>query len=625
MSTEPALSSPAARASAEAYASRLSAAKALLAQLDARAARLANLRGVVFLSAVGLAVARIFEKLPGWAWLAALGCLALYAALARIHAGVISREERERLRVRLNERGLARLSEGWHRFPETGERFANAEHLYTPDLDVFGQGSLFQLMGETATVAGEERLASWLSAGAAAAGCEELRARQACAKELTPLVDFRQGLLVETGLVSKTRADPRRFIAWAEGGPYLGSARWARPLAVLLPLATLALYVLGRLQLVPRPLFWAGLFLQLGVTLLTRKALTAFYDAIVAGEHGFVRFEETFARIEAQPFTHPKLQAMAGQLRAQGVRTVSQSLRRFSFDFGFAELRQSGQFYAVIQLLTLWDLHFLFRLEAWRREHGSRVRGWFEALAELEALCALATLAHDRPHFQYPELVEEGPLFVAQGLGHPLLLAPVVNDVELPSGGHALLLTGSNMSGKTTLLRAIGANAVLALCGAPVCASALRVSRVQLLTSMRVKDSLERGVSYFYAEVQRIKKVLDAAVAVKGQALFLLDEILLGTNTRERQIASRELLRQLLRTGACGGVTTHDLSLTQLALEAGRGLHVRNMHFRDQLVDGQMAFDYRLREGVVDTTNALRVLEQAGIHLSPEALAADAS
>jgi DNA mismatch repair ATPase MutS len=247
------------------------------------------------------------------------------------------------------------------------------------------------------------------------------------------------------------------------------------------------------------------------------------------------------------------------------------------------------------------------------------VRGWFEALAELEAVSCLAGFAHDRPGFTWPTLVTEGPRVEAQELGHPLLDNPVPNDVSLPGPRYGLLITGSNMSGKTTLMRAIGTNVVLALAGAPVAARAFTLSPLQVLTSMRVKDSLERGVSYFYAEVQRIKAVLDAASAAKGQALFLLDEILLGTNTRERQIASREVLRLLLGTGACGAVTTHDLSLAVLADEPG--MHVVNVHFRDHLEDGKMVFDYKLRQGVVDTTNAIRVLRMAGVPVedSPEA------
>jgi DNA mismatch repair ATPase MutS len=242
------------------------------------------------------------------------------------------------------------------------------------------------------------------------------------------------------------------------------------------------------------------------------------------------------------------------------------------------------------------------------------VRRWFDALAELEALAAFATFAFERPELSFPELSPSGPLFEAKGLGHPLLESPVRNDVALLRPGEALLVTGSNMSGKTTLLRAVGTNALLAQAGAPCCAERLRLSPLEILTSMRVKDSLERGVSYFYAEVQRLKLLLDRAQAAKGQALFLLDEILLGTNTRERQIASREVIQLLLKTGAVGAVSTHDLTLASLEEESeGR---VRNVHFRDHLEGEQMVFDYLLRPGVVATTNALRVLELAGIPIA---------
>ncbi|MGZ3461465.1 MAG: MutS-related protein, partial [Archangium sp.] len=505
------------------------------------------------------------------------------------------------------ERGIARCTGGWHTLPEKGERFANPEHLCTPDLDVFGQGSVFQLMNETATRAGEERLAAWLSRPAQA---EEVRARQGAARELAPRVDFRQDVCVEARTVAKQKADPGLFMAWAESGPALADIRWARPVALVLPPVTLTLFVLGLLEVVPPPLWWAGLMAQLAVVMATRRPLRAMEERMSAGEHGFVRYAPVFERVERERFEHPALQRVRSGLQREGEAPVSTHLKRFSRLYSFVEFKRH-QFHAVVHLFTLWDVHALFALERWRERHGAQVRGWFEALAELEALSCLAGLAFDRPGFTWPTLEGDGPKVKTQGLGHPLLDEPVLNDVELPGPGSALLLTGSNMSGKTTLLRALGLNAVLALAGAPVCARSFSLSPLQVLTSMRVKDSLERGVSYFYAEVQRIKAVLDAAVAARGQSMFLLDEILLGTNTRERQIASREVLRLLLATGACGGVTTHDLSLASLAEEyAGK---VVNMHFRDHLENGKMVFDYRLRAGVVDTTNALRVLRMAGV------------
>ncbi len=604
------------------YTERRAAAEAELKRLDDVSARYANLRALVFIAGAAVALLVLFNRLAKPYWWAAGAALVVYGVLAVLHHQVFLREERQRLYVALNERGLARLTRGWHDFAERGERFLTGAHLYAADLDVFGQGSVFQLMNETATRAGEERLAAWLSGPATA---EEVLARQGAARELLPRVDFRQDVCVEARTVAKEKADPGLFIQWAESGPSLTGLRWARPVAVVLPLVTLTLLVLGRFDVVPGKLWWAGLLAQLAVVWATKGTLREMEERMAAGERGFVRYAPVFERVERERFEHPELRRLQSGLQREGEARVSASLKHFSQLYALVELKRN-QFHPVVHLFTLWDVHALFALEGWRERHGTRVRGWFESLADLEALSCVAGLAYDRPGFTWPTVGGQGPRVKAEGVGHPLLEAPVLNDVELPGPGCGLLLTGSNMSGKTTLLRAVGLNAVLALAGAPVCARTFSLTPVQVLTSMRVKDSLERGVSYFYAEVQRIKAVLDAAAAAKGQALFLLDEILLGTNTRERQIASREVLRLLLATGACGGVTTHDLSLASLAEEhAGR---VVNMHFRDHLENGKMVFDYQLRAGVVDTTNALRVLRMAGVpvedperpgeHTSPE-------
>ncbi|MDC0707690.1 DNA mismatch repair protein MutS [Stigmatella sp. ncwal1] len=589
------------------YTERLSGAQAKRAALDRLSGRYAYLRGLTFLGAAVLAGLTVFERLPKGAGWAVVGALVLYAVLAVLHHGVFRRDARERLYVTLNERGLARLSGGWREFTEHGERFVSSAHPYASDLDVFGQGSLFQLLNETATRAGEERLASWLSRPAPP---ETVETRQGAARELAARTAFRQDLCVEARTVSQEKVDPGLFIQWAEAGPSLESIRWARRFALVLPPLTLTLYVLGDLRLLPVWAWGLGLFAQLGVALATFGTLRQVDERLSVAERGFVRYAPLFAQLEGQPVHHPLLQRLQAGLQRPGEPAVSTHFRRFGWRYSLVEFKRHP-FHPVVHLFTFWDLHVFFALEDWRARHGAQVRQWFEALAEWEALSCLAGFAHDRPEFTWPTLVTEGPRLEAQALGHPLLDNPVPNDVSLAGPRHALLITGSNMSGKTTLMRAVGANAVLALAGAPVCAKAFTLSPLQVLTSMRVKDSLERGVSYFYAEVQRIKAVLDAATEARGQALFLLDEILLGTNTRERQIASREVLRLLLDTGACGAVTTHDVSL---AVRDGEpGTHVVNVHFREHLEDGKMVFDYRLRLGVVDTTNALWVLHLAGV------------
>jgi DNA mismatch repair ATPase MutS len=264
-----------------------------------------------------------------------------------------------------------------------------------------------------------------------------------------------------------------------------------------------------------------------------------------------------------------------------------------------------------VQLPSLGDVHVFLRLEDWRRENGALVRGWLESLAEVEALGCLGNVAADHPDFRFPA-VDDGPAHLsARALRHPLLREAVPNDVELPGPGFLLLVTGSNMSGKSTLLRAMGVNTVLALAGAPVAAEHLSLGPVKLATSMRVQDSLSAGVSFFHAEVLRLKAVLEAAAAAPAQSLVLLDEILLGTNSGERRVASREVLRLLLEAKTLGAVTTHDLALARL--EAEYPGSIRAVHFQDHVENGEMRFDYHLREGVVRTTNALRLMQQAGI------------
>ena len=589
---------------AEAYARRREIALARVAFLERRSAIFGNLRGLAFFGAAALAALTLFRKLPSTSWIVVAALVGTYAALVLSHDRVLRLKRRYSLLVRLNERGLARLGKEWHGFAERGDEFRDSDHPYADDLDIFGQGSLFQLLNDTATRFGESVLAGWLAHGAEA---RDVRARQGAIRELAPRIDFRQEVLLECQLAGDGKADPRKFIAWAEGGPYLRSIAWARPVAWLIRAITASLLLAGELGVVPPRAWLAGILLSLLFSTLSRRTLEDFYSRASAAEMGFVGFGRAFERIERERFEDPLLGRLSTTL-GQGAST---QLRRFARLFGFADLRQSPMMHAVIDAIVLWDLLVYFRLERWREEVGSQVRRWFQALAQLEALCSLATLAHDRPSFAFPEVEEENVLFVAQQLGHPLLLNPVANDVELAGPGQALIITGSNMSGKSTLLRAIGTNAVLALAGAPVCAAKLRVSHLQVLTSMRVRDSLELGFSHFYAEVKRIKAVLDGAAASQGRALFLLDEILWGTNTRERQIASREVLRLLLAIGASGAVSTHDLSLASLEQELAP--RVRNYHFKDLLTDGRMTFDYHLRRGVLDTTNALRVLRQVGI------------
>jgi DNA mismatch repair ATPase MutS len=322
------------------------------------------------------------------------------------------------------------------------------------------------------------------------------------------------------------------------------------------------------------------------------------------------------AAIERVAFDAPLLRDLATHLSASGTR-ATRELARLERLVGFLEARNNEGFRLFLGPLLLWDLNFVLALETWRSRVGLQVRRWLQVVAEVEALASLAAFAFERPQCPYAELVSE-PRFEAQGLSHPLLAGAVGNDLVLEGPGHALLVTGSNMSGKSTLLRAVGTNVVLAYAGAPVCATRLVLGPVVLATSMRVSDSLARGISHFLAEVQRLREVLDCAKP-PAAVLFLLDEILHGTNSRERIIGAKAILRTLLGRGAMGLVSTHDLGLGDFASEPNS--RVKNVHFQEQIEGETMTFDFRLREGLVHSSNALRLMKLVGIEvpLDPDA------
>jgi MutS domain V len=588
------------------HAAAAAARTGLAETLDRRMARVANGRAATFLGAAVFTGLAIFERLPTAAWLGAALCALAYVILAVHHARLLARERQAREEAAWHSRALARLDGSWLTLPSRGERFVDAHHLYTSDLDVFGAGSLFQWLDETSTGAGEERLASWLRGPAST---QEVQGRQEAARELAGMPEVRRDLAVAGRLAAAGRPSPRAFLGWAEAPPRLSAIAWARPVAWALPAFTLATAMLATWGLAPRLLPWLGVMAQLGVVALTRRELGEAWASLTVAEAGGATLGEAFARLERVRFGSPLLCQLAAGLSPKGA-PVSARMRRFGRLLGLAEARRN-QLHPVVQLLTLWDVHVFLRLEDWRLQNGALVGPWLEALAEVEALGCFGNVAADHPDFHFPEVQDSKAHVSAHALWHPLLRDAVSNDVELPGPGFLLLVTGSNMSGKSTLLRALGVNAVLALAGAPVAAERLSLGDLHVLTSMRVQDSLSAGVSFFHAEVLRLKAVLEAAAAAPGQSLVLLDEILLGTNSGERRVASREVLRLLLEARALGCVTTHDLALARL--EAEYPGSIRPVHFQDHVEDGQMRFDYQLREGVVRTTNALRLMQQAGI------------
>jgi DNA mismatch repair ATPase MutS len=327
---------------------------------------------------------------------------------------------------------------------------------------------------------------------------------------------------------------------------------------------------------------------------------------------------ELFAQMADPSFSSPLLRQLQAELRASGT-TAAREMDRLSRIAQLADLRLVTLIHPVITLATLWDFHVLVALERWQAETAPHLRRWYAALGQFDALAAMASLRHDNPSWAFPEIDQSCALFEAEQLGHPLIAGDhrVANDVTVGPTGSFLMVTGSNMSGKSTLLRAIGVNVVLAQAGAPVCAERLRMPPLRLCTSIRVQDSLEAGVSYFMAALQRLKLVVETARSVRDEEprlLYLLDEVLQGTNTAERQVAVRRVLRHLLDRRTIGVVTTHDLELAdcdELAAACQAVHFTEGVERHDEGV--RLVFDYRLRPGVATSKNALKLLQSVGL------------
>jgi ABC-type multidrug transport system fused ATPase/permease subunit len=581
-----------------------------VASLEARSRRVASARLALAAAAIILVGGIVWARWGAWAWEALGAVVVVFIVLVFVHTRIFNAKERAAAALRFHERGLARLARDWDRLPTTSTRFRSADHPFTGDLDVFGRASLMQLVDATETRFGEERLARLLSLDAHGVWPDDVMARQESVRELAGRFAFRESLSTAGGVLGEEKPDPSPIVDWAEGKQRLHALfAWS---AWVLPMFAIAVLVLGAALHLRPGTITALVLAELAVGVAIGERLTPMLSAVSVRESSLTRWRAMIAVVENEPFASPVL-ARTRELLTAGPRRASEEVAALERIVGFADARRSEVFRFFIGPLLMWDVHCALALLRWRARAGERVRAWLAALGDVEALAGLAAFAFENAEFAWPRAARE-PVFEAQSLGHPLIAADhrVGNDVCLPSAGRALVVTGSNMSGKSTLLRAIGANAVLAFAGGPVCARSLTIGPARVATSMRVEDSLEQGVSHFYAELRRLKRVLDLSRAGEGgPALFLLDEILHGTNSRERVIGACAVVRELLDRGALGAVSTHDLGITAIEREL-RG-RVENVHFEEQVEGDKMTFDYVLKAGIVQSSNALRLMRAVGI------------
>ncbi len=589
----------------------------------ARSARMANVNLALFTGALICLGIGVWQGEALWylgAGLLALGFVAAYA----YHTAIDRHHHHFNELWTITNEGLLRIRRDWQALP-LRQAPEPPDMALAADLDLLGHASLQHLLNTAYTPIGQITLQRWLLQPAAP---PVVRARQGAVQQLAPLLDFRDQLALRGRSMGTAQTNYERFLDWSEDAGWLSARPWLVWLSRFLTLLTFAAIGLQIAGLTPYPLWVGCIVVNLLLVLTIGGRVDEVIDRVAARQIVFRTYTDLFQLISAQPFTDPELQRLQARLTAQGQR-ADHHMRRLTRIMALAELRHF-MFYLPIQLMTLWNFHVLWLLERWQATAGCHVRDWLAALGELEALSALAALAHDHPSWTFPTLQTAGqPCYSARSLGHALLppASRVDNDVRIGPPGTFLLVTGSNMSGKSTLLRAVGLSVVLAQAGGPVCAGDLQLPPITLATSMRVQDSLERGVSYFMAEIQRLKAVVDLAEQTRaaGQRtlLYLLDEILHGTNTGERQIAARRIIRHLLNQGALGAVSTHDLALgdaPELAAAA------QLVHFTETFARGPegpvMHFDYRLRPGIATSTNALKLMELVGLPLDADTAAA---
>lgn len=530
---------------------------------------------------------------PAWA------ALAVVPGVAYAGRQALQRQTRVQKLSRLRryyETGLARLDRDWDRLDGGGDHI-DGDHFYSTDLDLFGRGSMFALLCSARTQAGRSTLARWMKEPAS---LQEILRRRAAILELRGRRDVRE-MLAMAGATRLADCRLETFDEWLDK-PRAQFPPWAAPAAFVLAMSTVALALLYWLAGVSFFPLLAAMSLEVILAGVLSRRVRPILESLRMPSIELPIVCELLRMLESERFSSDMLAGLA--------QSPSDDLHRFRRLVRLLDQRNNEMF-TLPSYALLWGTQFAIAIERWRVRNGARMRGWLAAVGEFEALISLATYSHEHPHDVFPEFTGGWPIFEAEGLGHPLLEEPVCvrNDLCIGDGVRFLIVSGSNMSGKSTFLRAVGLNAVLARMGAPVRCRRLRMSMLEVGAAIRVEDSLVDGRSRFMAEMERLRRMIDAAS--REPLLFLIDELMIGTNSRDRRIAAEWVLRALATRGAIGLVTTHDLALTEIA--SCDGLRGVNVHFADSGDSRALEFDYRLRPGLLSSSNALNLVRLLGI------------
>ncbi len=576
-----------------------------LAETRKRLGYLAHLRLITFLLATSLIGYSIFSGRTEFTLYAMSPAVAFILLVINYRRLAKSAAYLENM-VAINQRCLQRLAWQWPSFSEKGEQYTSPGHSYSTDLNLFGQGSLFQYINSTVTRGGEEALADLLKGQKDPSSIGE---RQESVKELSEDLDWRQRFQA-TGMEKKVRQEnPDELLAWSKdqqaGVSFPG-------FLLFLPFITVLLFLLYYLQHLPLPLPLALTVIQYGIVFSTAKKIHQEFDRTQVASDRLKKYAALLKCIEGGSFKATRLRRLQESVTGGG-QAASIQIKALAGIVDLTQFRHNHPIiYVPVNTLTFWDLFTAKKLSAWKKSSGACLETWLSVISEFEVQLSLAGLAYDNPGWVYPEITEAPPSLHASSLGHPLINPEerVCNDLAMPSPGTALIITGSNMSGKSTLLRTVGLNLVLAYAGATVCGAGLKAAFMTIYSKMQVVDDLSQGVSTYYAELTRIKMVIEAARSGE-QIIYLLDEIFKGTNSKDRILGTKAVIRMLSSLPTLGLLTTHDLELAALADENPE--LVKNYHFDDQIESDRINFDYKLKPGVSTSTNAIALMKMVGI------------
>lgn len=590
------------------YTERLSLTKGQLQQVKKQIFRISMLRLTLFIAGVA-GIYFFFSQTP---LLIVCICLTFlpFFILVKVHNRLFIRKEWLETQARIIQEELQALSGDYSSF-EDGKEYVNPEHPYSFDLDIFGRRSLFQSINRTCTFFGKVRLAEWLQNHLHEKA--SIEKRQEMVREISEHTLFREQFRV-AGLVHHSQSsDAEKIQAWSQSPAQYLHAGWVKAFIWGVP-------VINSLLLITSLIGWTsfsclglsfGIFLVLSFGIIKRATyIQETYGKQLKSLNGYARL---IALAKAEDWKSAGMQELMERFNLNGQSPV-QALQQLSKELDRLDLRNNQFLYVLLEGSIFFQLQEIVRIERWKVRYGQYISEWLETVGELDALCSLGTFAYNHPQYTYPELTEKPFCFLATQMGHPLMPVSqcVKNDATIPSRPFFLIITGANMAGKSTYLRTIGVNYLLACIGAPVCCERLKLYPNQLITSLRTSDSLSDNESYFFAELKRLKRIID--LLNQGQQLFIiLDEILKGTNSMDKQKGSFDLIRQFMQLKANGIIATHDLLLGSLIKQFPE--EIRNYCFEADIKENELTFSYKLREGVAQNMNACFLMKKMGIIL----------